>query len=282
MRKQIFTSGPELRIAQLAKRELGILTTEELLAAGLSPAGISRRAKAGRLHRLHHGVYAVGHTALSREARLLAAVKACGEGAVLSHQSAAELWDLSPPCPGPSHVTIPIARNPGRNRQITVHRSRTLRPADATRRNRIPVTTPARTLRDLKRTLPRDQWQAALDRARSRGLDVGSVVDEEPTRSALERKFLRLCRRHRIPAPEVNERIGAFVVDFLWADRRLIAEVDGYEFHRDRQAFEVDRARDAELTRRGYRVLRFTYRQVTREPSRVARTLRDLMVARRL
>jgi len=146
-----------------------------------------------------------------------------------------------------------------------------------TRRNRIPVTTPPRTLRDLKRVLPREEWEDALDRARSRGFDVSDIRDEAPTRSALERTFLRLCRRERLPAPQVNIRVGGFLVDFLWLERRLIVEVDGYEYHRGRASFEADRARDAELMRRGYRVLRFTYRQVTQQPSRVAAAVSDLL-----
>jgi very-short-patch-repair endonuclease len=139
------------------------------------------------------------------------------------------------------------------------------------------VTTPARALRDLKRVLPHEQWEAALDRARGRGFPVTDIVDEASTRSALERKFLRLCRRHRIPAPRVNVRAGNFLVDFLWPESRLIVEVDGYEFHRDRASFEADRARDAALTSQGYRVLRFTYRQVAGDSARVAATIRKLL-----
>jgi very-short-patch-repair endonuclease len=172
---------------------------------------------------------------------------------------------------------VPVARNPSPTRGITVHRSKTLSERDITRRDRILITTPIRTLRDLKRALPREQWEAALDRARARGISVDDVVDEAPTRSALERKFLRLCHRHRIPAPRVNVRVGPFVVDFLWPESRLIVEVDGYEFHRDRATFEADRARDANLAAQGYRVLRFTYRQVTKEPARVATTVRGLL-----
>jgi very-short-patch-repair endonuclease len=104
--------------------------------------------------------------------------------------------------------------------------------------------------------VPREQWQAAVDRARGRGFRVDDLLDEAPTRSVLERRFLRLCRRHRIPAPRVNVRVSGFLVDFLWSERRLIVEVDGYEFHRDRASFESDRARDAQLTAQGYRVLR--------------------------
>lgn len=264
-------------MARLARGDHGVLTTAELLACGLTHAGIHRRARAGRLHRLHHGVYAVGHAALSREARWLAAVKACGPGAVLSHQCAAELWELSPRCPGPTHVTVPYAKNPRADARISVHRSRTLGASDVTRRNHIPVTTPIRTLRDLKRVLPREQWEAAIDKARARGFRLDDGIDEAPTRSPLERKFLQLCRRHRIPAPKVNVRVGRFVVDFLWPESRLIVEVDGYEYHGARASFEADRARDAELALRGYRVVRFTYRQVTGEPERVAATIARLV-----
>jgi very-short-patch-repair endonuclease len=116
-----------------------------------------------------------------------------------------------------------------------------------------------------------------VDRARGRGLSVADLVDEPPTRSALERKFLRLCRRHRIPAPRVNARIGRFLVDFLWVESQLIVEVDGYEFHGARDSFESDRARDADLAVQGYRVVRFTYRQVTREPARVATTVAQML-----
>src|SRR3954465_3786208 len=95
MRKRAFTECPEARLARWARGEHGVLATAELLACGLSHAGIHRRVRAGRLHRLYPGVYAVGHAALSREGHLLAAVKACGPGAVLSHHSAAELWELA-------------------------------------------------------------------------------------------------------------------------------------------------------------------------------------------
>ncbi len=139
------------------------------------------------------------------------------------------------------------------------------------------MTTPTRTLTDLKRVLPRERWEAAVDRARGKGISVAELIDEAPTRSALERRFLRLCRRHRIPAPRVNVLVGGFLVDFLWPDARLIVEVDGYEFHRDRASFESDRARDAELTAQGHRVLRFTYRQVTERPARVAARIRALL-----
>jgi very-short-patch-repair endonuclease len=187
------------------------------------------------------------------------------------------LWELLPRYAGPVHVTVPHTRKPRPGHRIAVHRSRTLTDREIVLRNRIPVTTPARTLRDLRAVLPREEWEAAADRARARGLPVTDLVDEAPTRSALERRFLQLCRRHRIPAPRVNVRVGSFVVDFLWEESQLIVEVDGYEFHGGRISFEADRARDAELTLHGFRVLRFTYGQVTGEPERIASTVRQLL-----
>ena len=277
MRNKPSIRSAETRVAELASREHGVLSTSELMSCGLSRPAIHRRVRSGRLHPLHRGVYAVGHPTLSREGRWIAATKAGGAGAVLSHQSAAELWGLAPRCPGPIHITVPDHRRPRPHRGISVHRSRTLAPQDITHSNRIPVTTPSRTLRDLRRVLPREQWETAIDRARGRGFSVAEVVDEAPTRSVLERRFLRLCRRHRIPAPRVNVRVGNFLVDFLWPDSRLIVEVDGYEYHRDRASFESDRARDAQLALQGYRVLRFTYGQVTGERAQVAATVRRML-----
>ena len=198
---------------------------------------------------------------------------------MLSHVSAAELWELLPRRPGPIHITVPADRHPRSGRGISVHRSKTLERRDTSRRHRIPITTPSRTLRDLKRVLPREQWEAAVDRARARGFSVAEVVDEAPTRSPLERRFLRMCGRHRIPAPSVNVWVSGLLVDFLWSESRLIVEVDGYEFHGARASFEADRARDAALSLDGYRMLRFTYRQVTGDPGRVARTIRQLLLA---
>jgi very-short-patch-repair endonuclease len=104
--------------------------------------------------------------------------------------------------------------------------------------------------------------------------------DDELTRSQLERLFLSLCRRHRFPQPEVNARIGSYEVDFLWRDRALIVEVDGFRHHRDRTAFEHDRARDAHLQSLGFRVLRFTHRQLTQDRSAVVAALRELLAQR--
>jgi very-short-patch-repair endonuclease len=236
-------------VARIAGRQHGVVRLDQLLWAGLTPKGITRRVKAGHLHRLHRGVYAVGHPELSREGRWIAAVFACGEGAALSHGSAAALWKLSPTCPPLVHVTVPGTTGRARRRGIALHRSSTLTPRDTTLRRNIPVTTQARTLRDLG-------WGT------------------ERTRSDLERLFLRLCRRHGIPKPEVNVRIGPYEVDFLWRAERLVVEVDGWKYHSDRRAFETDRARDRELARRGFTILRFTDRELSTQPNVVVTSLR--------
>ena len=145
--------------------------------------------------------------------------------------------------------------------------------------DRIPVTTPARTIQDLRRVLPSDHLRAAIRRAEVRRLDIGPQPEHDPdnTRSELERRFVALCRRHGLPAPEVNAYVASFYVDFLWRARRLIVETDGFEHHGTRSAFESDRERDVRLRLLGYTVLRFTYKQVNDEPDAVAAALGALL-----
>ena len=204
---------------------------------------IRRRAESGRQHRSFRGVYAVGTHMITREGYWMAAVLAIGEGAVLSHQSAAALWKISPTSPPLVHVTVP---RPGGRRQrkgIAVHRSTTLTPADITMHRGIPVTSFERTLRDLG-------------------------YGPEPTRSDLERLFVKLCRRHHLPKPEFNVEIGPHTVDVLWRAERLVVEVDSWAYHRSRASFEADRARDRDLKLRGYDVLRYVDREIRDDRTR--------------
>jgi very-short-patch-repair endonuclease len=274
-------SVPDQAIAAIARRQYGIVALTQLLQAGVTPREVTRRVQAGRLHRLHRGVYAVGHRAVSRHGRWLAAVKACGLEGALSHHDAAYLSALlpSPATLGPVHVTVPGSGGRRRREGILVHRSRTITPGDIVVRDGIPTTKPARTLADLKSIFAREQWESAIDRARFLHLPIGDVGEGDPARSRLERAFLGLCRRHRLPLPEVNAKVGRFTVDFLWRGQGLIVETDGYAHHSNRASFERDRARDAELKLMGYDVVRFTYRQVLEEPERVARTLRALIAS---
>jgi very-short-patch-repair endonuclease len=224
------------------------------------------------LHRVFRGVYAVGHAGLGNKGRWMAAVLACGDGAVLSHRSAAELWGMLKPVSGPVHVTVPGTGGRRKRSGIHLHRS-----------PHIAVTTPARTLRDLRRTAPAKVVRRAIRQAEYDRRPIGDQGHEtQGTRSEPERRFLRLCRRYRLPEPEVNVKVGRFTLDFLWRQEGLVVEVDTYRTHGGRQAFEDDRERDAELAARGLEVLRFTDVRIDGEPGAVAQLVRARLNERSL
>jgi very-short-patch-repair endonuclease len=276
----------DARIAAVAARQHGVVTLAQLESAGLSRAAVSQRATRGRLHRVHRGVYAVGHPGLSLHGRWMAGVLALGEAAVLSHLSAAVLWGLLRPSSGPIHVSVPGDGGRDRRRGLLTHRRVLLlperrlaglstegiqsrQPPLVTVRDRIPVTSVARTVRDLRGTVAPYLVRRAIRQAEMMGMRLEGV-ESDGTRSDLERAFLCLCQRHGLPRPEVNVRIGRWTVDFLWREERLAVETDGFAYHRGSVAFERDHARDLDLRSRGYAVLRFTGRQVEEEPARVA------------
>jgi very-short-patch-repair endonuclease len=270
----------ERRIAAAAARRYGVITFTQLLSSGLNPNGVQRRLSAGRLFRLHRSVYSVVPPNLLRaEGRWLAAVYACGPGAVLSHTAAAALWDMRAAPSGLIHVTVPTNAGRRKRQGIAIHRSSTLPASQTTTERFIPVTTPARTLSDLRRLLPRSQYEACVRRAEKAHLDTGGVLDPEPEPDAtvLERRLLSLCRRHSLALPETQVIIGPYTVDFHWPAQRLIVETDGFADHGPRSGFEGDRARDAWLMTQGYRVVRFTWRQLRDEAGVVAATLRPLL-----
>jgi very-short-patch-repair endonuclease len=264
---------PDAAIAAIAARQHGIVSRRQLLEVGLGESAITRRVEVGRLYRIHRGVYAVGHCAISQHGQWQAAVLACGDGAAVSDQSAAALWGLLSATRGPVHVTVPSAGGRKRQQGIRLHRRVSLLPEYVTRHRGIPVTTPARTVDDLRRAVSAAELRRAIRQAEMLGLSLGEESRSDRTRSDLERDFLRLCRRHGLPTPEVNVRVGRHLADFLWRDRRLIVETDGYRYHRGRQAFEDDRARDLRLRALGFEVLRLSYRQVSDEPAAVAKVL---------
>jgi very-short-patch-repair endonuclease len=280
------------RIAAIAELQHGVVSVGQLKRLDIGEKAIRSRVAAGRLHRIHRGVYAVGHSALAPEGRCLAAVLAVGRGphgggqvlqrwrAAVSHRSAAALWGLLPLAQGASDVIVVGYGGRARRAGIRVHRSLSLTPADVTLRGGIPVTTPARTIADLRRavsvgrpgSVSARELRRAIRQAGVIGLPVGDEGGDR-TRSDLEGGFLLLCRHHRLPEPEVNARVGPYLVDFLWRDRRLVVETDSYLYHRGKQAFQDDRGRDLELRRRGLQVLRLSERQVEEEPARVAEVL---------
>jgi hypothetical protein len=288
----------EQRVAKLAARQHGVVSRRQLLEGGLSSAAIGRRVEAGRLHPLHHGVYAVGHPVLTVNGRWMAAVLACGPGAALGYTSAAALWDLQRSASGPPTVVVPVAG--GRRRpQLRIHRHPDLRPDEVTARHRIPVTTAARTILDLAAVAGDRHLRHALDQAEIQELTdypaLAALARSHPrhrgstrlqrlletyeagtarTRSGLEIAFLALCDRHDLPKPLVNHPLTpTTTVDFVFPDHRLAVETDSWAWHRGRQAFERDRERDATHAAAGYRTLRFTDRQIERAPATVVRAL---------
>jgi predicted transcriptional regulator of viral defense system len=292
------------RVSELARRQHGVVSLGQLKTLGLSDSGTRNRVVAGRLHRIHRGVYSVGHSVLKTEGRWMAAVLACGASAVLSHRSAAALWDLRR-AGSVIDVTVPRTAGHGRN-EITIHRVRRLAAVDVTRVRGIPCTTVSRTLLDLADVVDGLRLERAIAQAEVVGVfDLNAVNDvleravgrrgsarlravldayEEGTaltRSELEEFAVEICRSVGVEPPQVNQWIaldgGAVQVDLLWRRQKLIVEVDGHRFHGNRSAFERDRERDQRLTLAGYRVVRFTWRQITREPEKLGSRIAELV-----
>jgi very-short-patch-repair endonuclease len=279
-------------IAKIAERQHGVISIAQVRRAGVSDDAVRARVLAGRLYRVHQGVYAVGHAALSPEGRWIAAVLAvgrrsvCGDsvldywGAAVSHRSAAFLWGLLPIADGPVDATVPGNGGKTKRRGVRVHRSQSVLATHVTLHRGIPVTTPARTIADLRRALsgglpgsvPARELRKAIRQAGVIGLPIGDEGGDR-TRGDLERDFLRLCHRYGLSRPEVNVRIGPYLVDFLWRDKPLVVETDSYRHHRGKAAFQDDHRRDLGLRRRGYEVIRLSEQQIDDEPSQVAETL---------
>jgi very-short-patch-repair endonuclease len=251
----------------------------------------------GRLHRIYPGVYAVGHRAIPLEGRLLAAVLYAGPGAALSHASATSWWGLIPWVPETIHVTSPRQRRSPNG--VRVHRSTRL---ERVMHNGLPVTPVARTLLDFASLAPLEGVRKVVGEADFlKILDLDEIdritgvgrpgsaklrralalhrPEYARTRSNLEDLFLDLCRRHRLAFPEVNVRVGAYTVDALWHTERVIVEVDGAHGHASYARMQRDRERDLALRRTGYTVLRYTWRQVTRQHAVVAADIRRALRA---
>jgi very-short-patch-repair endonuclease len=269
------------------------------------PTTIGDRVRSGRLIRLHRGVYAVGHVRLRREGHWLAAVLAVGPGAVLSHRDAAGLHGLRPA----NHLRTDVTTTANRPDEagIQVHRTRVLDAQDITTVRGIPTTTVGRTLLDLAGQIPRDhltkaikeaerrrtfdlrQVEAVLARTRGRrgrghralreAIEEYAALGLSATDSVLEDAFHRLIKRAGLPSPAINVYVEGFKVDAVWRAAKVAVELDGWAWHHTRHSFEADRARDQKLTAAGWRVLRFTYGQVTRRPDAVISTLRRLGIA---
>jgi very-short-patch-repair endonuclease len=249
----------------------------------------------GRLHRLHQGVYVVGHTAMAQLAREHAALLAGGGAAILSHRSAAALWKLTAPTLIPD-VTV-VGRHVRKRKGIRLHLVEAIDMADMRVRHGLKVTAPARTLVDLAAVADEETLEAALSEAyslrritepglhdaleRNQGRPgaaalaalVASHGGPVITKSWGERRLRALLRKAGLPQPVSNQKVLAYVPDLLWPEQRLIVEFDGFQWHGHRARFESDRARDAALTAAGYRVIRITSRQLVNEPYKVLANL---------
>ncbi len=295
-------------VAAVAADQHGVVARRQLLDAGLSTSMVDRWLAARRLIPLHRGVYAVGHRGLRREGHWLAAVLAAGPGAVLSHREAAALHGLRPADRAAIDVTVAGQRRmPG----VQVHRVRRLDAADATAVDGIPVTTITRTLVDLAAVVSPQALRKALEEAeRSNRLDARAIeavlartkgrngrghaavrdalaelakTGTTVTRSPLEDRFLPLLDAHGLPRPLTNQWTEAMEVDACWPQARLVVELDGWDSHHTRQAFQRDRTRSNDLQVAGWTVLRFTHADVVHRPNdtaaRVARALRRRVYA---
>lgn len=268
------------RKVTIADRQHGVVARRQLLDAGWSASRIDREVRDGRLHRLHAGVYAVGHRPTTDLARWTAATLATG--GVLGHHSAGALHELPVWDNGLARV---IGAGRTRKARIDAHRA-DLHPRDRTTRHGIPVTTVARTLVDLAHSLDDaslhrvvreaqfrgrfddDRVRDALTRRPARRL-AAYLDDPNVTQTDLEDRFLRICRRYRIPTP-LTQHGARPRVDFSWPDRHLIVEVDGWQAHRTRVAFQDDRTNTNLLQLAGNVVLRYTWDDVRIRHAEVA------------
>lgn len=273
-------------VTALAGQQHGVVSTWQMRELGLSGPAINRRVAAGWLHPLYRGVYAVGHVALTRRSRILAAVLAAGTGALSSHRSAGELRDLL--YPGPIDVTSPRSRRPRAG--FVLHRSRHIADEDRTVIDGIPVTSVARTLVDLAEVLGERRLSNAVHEAEIQKVfdlkAIERVMARVPgrtgrhmlhrvleaygggpqlTRSDYERTFLEICHRHGIPIPHSAVSVAGYELDFLWGSHGLAVEVDDEATHFTTRAYYADRRRDRALVPHGIQVIRVTPRDLENE-----------------
>jgi hypothetical protein len=283
-----------------------LIALSQLRDLGLGARGVSHRVSRGALHRVHRGVYGVGHPVLTKKGRYMGAVLACGPGSALSYRSAAELRSLRRTSRTGIDVSSP--RRAGRRiAGVNVHSGAALLGRDVEVVDAIPCTSVARTLLDLAAVVDRRALERACDQAeilelfdlraleellaRSNGhRGAGALravlrqhaIGTTPTRNDLEEQMLALCDRNRVARPAVNVHVAVpgsdgFTPDFVWSDARLIVETDGRRTHATPRAFEEDRRRDALLALAGWRVVRFSHRQVLGEPGHVGAVVRGLL-----
>jgi hypothetical protein len=284
-------------IAILAGRQHGYVSRPQLLKLGLTSKAIRWRVQTGWLIPVYAGLYAVGYVQRTPVARACAAVLACGEKAALSHRSAASLWGFSKHWDAPFEVTAPSMR---KHAGIKVHRSRTLARRDITRQLGIRVTSPARTVLDNAPRLAGKRLSRFVNGAlRTPYLHLADLADvlnrnrnhsgtkrilpyvRKPTNSPLEDDFVEFAKRYGLPEPTTNTYLLGYEIDVFYPREQVIVEVDGYEFHSDRDSFERDRKRDAVMLAAGVVTVRLTKDRMEQEPQEEAGRLLAILAGRR-
>ncbi|MET0558505.1 MAG: AbiEi antitoxin N-terminal domain-containing protein [Solirubrobacterales bacterium] len=293
-------SEGSVSLSALAERQHGIVSIRQLLThLGYSRSTVARAVASGWLVPMHRGVYAVGHTAISRHGHSLAAVLSCGPRALLSHRSAAWLWGLARYEGSGIEVTSPTPRRP--RPPIVLHRARGLLDQDRRLEENIPVTSVARTLLDFAATVEPERLTKAIERSEELELFDLRAVDDllERTvghpgygrlrralelyrpapfsRSGLEIRFLELVEQAGLPKPVTGFNEVGYELDVYWPGERLVVELDVYETHGSRAAFERDRVRQEDLLLAGIRMTRVTGPRLKREPQAVIKRVRRLL-----
>ena len=281
------------KIARLADRQFGHVTRQQLLELGVPSATITHWVRNRRHIRVHAGVYAVGHQQHTSIALAAAAVLACGDQAVLSHDSAAALWGVRR-WPSLPEVTAPHdRRRPG----IRTHRTETLTRKDIRRHSNLRVTSPARTILDIQARLTDRQLVRAVNELRlhqhlratelqrllTASPRVARLIDptQNPTRSGKEDDFVTFCRRHGLPIPRTNLKLFGHERDAVFTEEKVIVEIDPWETHNSYESFESDRERDAVAAEHGYLTIRLTTDRFTARPTHEADRLHRILASRR-
>jgi predicted transcriptional regulator of viral defense system/very-short-patch-repair endonuclease len=308
MSKPARETGKYGRFLELARVQHGVFGLQQLRELGFSDTAVHKRVATRRLHRIHRGVYSlVPRELLKREGLYMAAVLACGEGAVLSHRSSARLHGLGNYGHHRIDVTVP-KRSQRTHSGVAVHTSTTLSAADVTVVNAIPTTTVARTLFAIAELITPRQLERAFDQADiMQTLDLNEIRDQvarnptrpaakavnhllnthyigsTPTENEFEDAFLQLTRSLRLPDPTpqfyIDPQDGEPPIraDFAWPDRKIVVETDGRGTHGTTHAFESDRRRDQRLIAAGWRVIRTTWRQLKNRPHELEPILLTLL-----
>jgi hypothetical protein len=291
----------EAAIRELARRQIGHVTRVQLLKLGLGSAAIGARVATGALVTRYPGVYALPPARQDPQALIHAAVLAGGPDAAASHTSAAWLWDFVPHFQSPPEITL--SKGDRRPRHILTHRCPSLQRRDITRQRAIPTTTPARTLLDLAPTLtPKQLTRTVNDALRNHHVRPDALHDVitrnprhaatklltpfldlpggNPTNSWLEDEFLPFLAKYGLPTPLINHPLNGDEVDAYFPDHNLIVELDGWDFHKDRHAFETDRERDAHHLAHGTPTVRITKDRLKHTPDREAARLEAILSQR--